>query len=99
MKQALTYVAIVVGSLLSAYSITAVAAETKEVCIDKTTKDGKPVMGKDGKQEKVCKKMKVHEKLEGTKVPEKKAETKPAAPAKDAKPATPAKDAKPAEKK
>lgn len=48
------------------------AAETKKVCIDKVTKDGKPVMGKDGKQVQDCKEMKVHKKLEGTKVPEKK---------------------------
>lgn len=48
------------------------AAETQKVCIDKVTKDGKPVMGKDGKQVQECKEMKVHKKLEGTKVPEKK---------------------------
>lgn len=49
----------------------AYGAETKKVCIDKVTKDGKPVMGKDGKQVQDCKEMKVHKKLEGTKVPEK----------------------------
>ena len=48
------------------------AAETQKVCIDKVTKDGKPVLGKDGKQAQDCKEMKVHKKLEGTKVPEKK---------------------------
>lgn len=48
------------------------AAETQKVCVDKTTKDGKPVMGKDGKPQQECKEMKVHKKLEGTKVPEKK---------------------------
>jgi hypothetical protein len=48
------------------------AAETQKVCIDKVTKDGKPVIGKDGKQVQECKEMKVHKKLEGTKVPEKK---------------------------
>ena len=48
------------------------AAETQKVCIDKVTKDGKPVMGKDGKQAQDCKEVKVHKKLEGTKVPEKK---------------------------
>ncbi len=47
-------------------------AEVKKVCIDKVTKDGKPVIGKDGKQVQECKEMKVHKKLEGTKVPEKK---------------------------
>ncbi len=47
-------------------------AEVKKVCVDKVTKDGKPVMGKDGKQVQDCKEIKVHKKLEGTKVPEKK---------------------------
>lgn len=46
--------------------------ETKKVCLDKLTKDGKPVMGKDGKPVQECKEVKVHQKLEGTKVPEKK---------------------------
>lgn len=72
MKNVITYAAIVVGSILSAYSISVAAAETKEVCIDKKSKDGKPILKKDGKPEQVCKEMKVHEKLEGTKVPEKK---------------------------
>jgi hypothetical protein len=48
------------------------ATETKKVCIDKIGKDGKVVMGKDGKPTQECKEMKVHKKLEGTKVPEKK---------------------------
>jgi hypothetical protein len=47
-------------------------AEIKEVCKDKTDKAGKVVNGKDGKPVQVCKKIKVHKKLEGTKVPEKK---------------------------
>ena len=46
-------------------------AKKEKACIDKV-KDGKPVMGKDGKPEQVCKDVKVHEKLEGTKVPDKK---------------------------
>lgn len=46
--------------------------EMKEVCNDKVDKAGKPVMGKDGKPQQVCKKIKVHKKLEGTAVPEKK---------------------------
>ncbi len=46
-------------------------AVVKEVCHDKTGKDGKPVM-KDGKAVRECKKIKTHQKLEGTKVPEKK---------------------------
>jgi hypothetical protein len=46
-------------------------AEVKKVCVDKVTKDGKPVLDKAGKQVQECKEMKVHKKLEGTKVPEK----------------------------
>lgn len=62
---------------LLAFSATAWAAdppakaasqpETKKVCIDKV-KDGKPVMGKDGKPQQDCKEIKIHKKLEGTKV-------------------------------
>lgn len=43
----------------------------EKACIDKV-KDGKPVIGKDGKPEQICKEVKVHEKLDGHKVPEKK---------------------------
>jgi len=46
-------------------------AKKEKACIDKV-KDGKPVVGKDGKPEQVCKEVKVHEKLEGHKVPDKK---------------------------
>lgn len=45
--------------------------KTKRVCLDKLTKDGKVIMGKDGKPQQVCKDVKVHKKLEGTKVPPK----------------------------
>ena len=44
--------------------------EMKEVCKDKTDKAGKVVNGKDGKAVQVCKKIKVHKKVEGDKVPE-----------------------------
>jgi hypothetical protein len=44
--------------------------EIKEVCKDKLDKAGKVVNGKDGKPVQVCKKIKVHEKAEGTKVPD-----------------------------
>lgn len=47
-------------------------AETKKVCIDKVSSDGKLVKNKDGKQVQDCKEVKVHKKLEGTLVPEKK---------------------------
>jgi hypothetical protein len=46
--------------------------ETEKVCIDKMTKDGKPVLDKAGKPQQECKTIKVHKKLDGTKVPEKK---------------------------
>ena len=45
--------------------------ETTKVCVD-VVKDGKPVVGKDGKPQQQCKTMKVHKKLEGHAVPEKK---------------------------
>ena len=59
-------------ALLVAFSSMSFAAETQKVCIDKIGKDGKVVVGKDGKPQQDCKEMKVHKKLEGTKVPEKK---------------------------
>jgi hypothetical protein len=40
----------------------------KEVCHDKV-KDGKTVMGKDGKPEQECKTIKVRQKLEATEIP------------------------------
>jgi hypothetical protein len=46
-------------------------AKKEKACIDKA-KDGKPVIGKDGKPEQICKEVKVHEKLEGHKVSDKK---------------------------
>jgi hypothetical protein len=45
--------------------------KTKRVCLDKLTKDGKVVMGKDGKPVQDCKEVKIHKKLEGTQVPPK----------------------------
>ena len=47
----------------------AFSAETKKVCVDKITKDGKPILDKAGKPVQECKEMKVHKKLEGTEVP------------------------------
>jgi hypothetical protein len=44
--------------------------EVKEVCKDKKDKAGQVVKDKEGKPVKVCKKIKVHKKLEGTKVPD-----------------------------
>lgn len=46
--------------------------EIKTVCMDKKGKDGKPVMGKDGKAVQECKKIKVRKKLEGTEIPDDK---------------------------
>lgn len=53
------------------YSTQPFAAETKRVCVDKTTQDGKPVLDKQGKPVQDCREIKVHKKLEGTPVPEK----------------------------
>lgn len=51
---------------------TVFAAEEKQVCVDKTGKDGKVLVGKDGKPQQTCKTIKVHKKLEGTEIPVKK---------------------------
>jgi hypothetical protein len=62
-----------IAIVLVAFSSTVFAeAEIKEVCKDKTDAKGQVVKGKDGKPVQVCKKIKVHKKLEGTKVPDKK---------------------------
>lgn len=64
---------ILIALLTVAFVGTAYAGgEVKEVCSDKTDAKGQVVKGKDGKPVQVCKKIKVHKKLEGTKVPEKK---------------------------
>ena len=57
MKQIIALMALVVATSVF-------AAEEKQVCVDKVTKDGKPVVGKDGKPQKECKIIKVHKKLE-----------------------------------
>ena len=62
----------VIAALITTIALTVSAAETQKVCIDRIGKDGKVVMGKDGKPAQDCKEMKIHKKLEGTKVPEKK---------------------------
>ena len=57
--------------LAIAFASTAFAGgETKEVCTDKTDKAGKVVNDKAGKPVQICKKIKVHKKVEGEKVPE-----------------------------
>lgn len=66
MKKLLALLAITVASTAFA------GGEMKEVCEDKKDKAGKVVNGKDGKPVQVCKKIKVHKKVEGEKVPEKK---------------------------
>ena len=65
MKQIIALMALVVATSVF-------AAEEKQVCVDKTGKDGKVVMGKDGKPQQTCKTIKVHKKLEGTEIPTKK---------------------------
>lgn len=65
MKKFITLIALLVATSVF-------AAEEKEVCVDKTGKDGKVLVGKDGKPQQTCKKIKVHKKLEGTEIPTKK---------------------------
>lgn len=62
----------IIATLLLSISSLSFAAEAQKVCIDKIGKDGKAVIGKDGKAQQDCKMMKVHKKLEGTEVPVKK---------------------------
>jgi len=65
MKQFITLIALIVATSVF-------AAEEKQVCVDKTGKDGKVLVGKDGKPQQTCKTIKVHKKLEGTEIPVKK---------------------------
>lgn len=65
MKKIITLMALLVATSVF-------AAEEKQVCVDKTGKDGKVVMDKNGKPQQVCKTIKVHKKLEGTEIPGKK---------------------------
>jgi hypothetical protein len=65
MKKVITLIALVVATSVF-------AAEEKKVCVDKTGKDGKVLVGKDGKPQQTCKTIKVHKKLEGTALPDKK---------------------------
>lgn len=61
--------AVLIASLAlmgSAYA----GGEIKEKCRDKKDKSGNVVKDKDGKPVQVCRKIKVHKKLEGTKVPD-----------------------------
>ena len=58
--------------LIALFATVSFAAEEKVVCVDKIGKDGKAVVGKDGKPQQDCKKIKVHKKLEGTEIPVKK---------------------------
>ena len=66
MKKILTLLALVAATSVLA------AGEEKTVCIDKIGKDGKVMVGKDGKPQQDCRKIKVHKKLEGTEIPVKK---------------------------
>ena len=71
MKLIITAAIIGLIPILSYHNIS-FAEETKRVCVDKVTNDGKKVLDKEGKPVQDCKEIKVHQKLEGTKVPEKK---------------------------
>lgn len=57
--------------LTIAFASTAFAGgEIKEVCEVQKDKAGKVVKNKDGSDKQVCKKIKVHKKVEGEKVPD-----------------------------
>jgi hypothetical protein len=59
-----------VALLAIAFAGTAFAGgEIKEVCKDKTDAKGVVVKDKKGEVVRVCKKIKVHKKLEGTEIP------------------------------
>jgi len=64
MKKLLALLALCIASTAFA------GGEMKEVCEDKKDKAGKVVNGKDGKPVQICKKIKVHKKVEGEKVPD-----------------------------
>jgi len=66
MKHLLAVLLVAIGSVAFA------EPQIKEVCKDKKTASGEVVRGKDGKPVQVCKKIKIHQKHEGTKVPDKK---------------------------
>ena len=72
LKQIFWAACVVAGVSFLSWNTPALAAEEKQVCHDKVGKDGKPVVGKDGKVSQDCKTIKVHKKLEGTEVPVKK---------------------------
>jgi hypothetical protein len=43
--------------------------EIKEVCVDRTGRDGKPIVDKKGNPIKDCRKIRVRKKLDGTEFP------------------------------
>jgi hypothetical protein len=71
MKQLIQSVFVSLALIFGTVSYAEKPAETKKVCMDKLTKDGKVVTGKDGKPVQDCKEVKIHKKLDGTKVPTK----------------------------
>lgn len=64
-------VLITLTSFFLTFSSFSYSAETKTVCVDRKSSDGKVVLDKSGKPVQDCRTIKVHQKLEGTKVPEK----------------------------
>jgi hypothetical protein len=71
MKKFLIALNIVVWSIVFVEVAHAEGVE-QTVCQDKKDTKGNVVKGKDGKPVQLCKKIKVHKKVEGTKVPDKK---------------------------
>ena len=63
---------IIIFLTLSLAGLAYAGGETKEVCEPAKDKAGKAIVNKDGTPKEVCKKIKVHKKLEGTEIPVKK---------------------------
>ena len=61
---------ILIFLMLSLAGMAYAAGETKEVCEVQKDKAGNVVKNKDGSDKQVCKKIKVHKKVEGEKVPD-----------------------------
>lgn len=62
--------ALIVFLTLSLAGLAYAGGEMKEVCEPAKDKAGKAIVNKDGTPKEVCKKIKVHKKVEGEKVPD-----------------------------
>jgi hypothetical protein len=70
MKKLVLQLALIYSVCLATMNVAYAGGEEKKVCTDVTSKDGKPVLNKDGTPKQMCKTIKVHKKVEGEKVPD-----------------------------